>query len=73
MITVKFYGLLRLESGIKELPLEAKNLKALGQELAARGIDPKGCKILVNGEPARRFMKFKDGDTIQLLPPVAGG
>ena len=35
--------------------------------------DLKGCYVLVNGAPVPRNGKFKDGDVVQLLPPVAGG
>ena len=29
--------------------------------------------LLVNGKPANRFTKLKDGDQVMLMPPVAGG
>ena len=51
MITVKLYGLLRIESGIKEKQLEAATVKEALDRLAACGIDRKdliGCVILVN-------------------------
>jgi len=76
MITVKLYGLMRVESGIRELPVEAKNLKTMYQRLQEAGLDKrelKGCYVLVNGAPMPRNGTFKDGDVVQLLPPVAGG
>ena len=76
MITVKFYGLMRVESGIKELQVEAVNLKALYARLQEAGLklqDLKGCCVLVNGVPAGRKPVFQDGDVVQMLPPVAGG
>ena len=76
MITVKLYGLLRIESGIKEKQLEAATVKEVLAELALCGIDRKelnGCVILVNGEGAGKRRKLTDGDTVVLMSPVAGG
>ena len=64
MITVKLYGLLRIESGIKE------------KQLQNYGIDRKdlnGCVILINGKNANKKSKLTDGDTVVLMSPVAGG
>ena len=75
MITVKLFGLVRLETGIKELQIAAKNIpelkKALARVIPEEKI--KGCLLLVNGKPAGRFTKLKDGDQVMLMPPVAGG
>ena len=76
MITVKFYGLMRLESGIKELQIEAGNLKELYARLQEAGLDKqnlKGCCVLVNGTAAGRKTVLNHGDVVQMLPPVAGG
>ena len=76
MITVKLYGLLRLDSGIRERTLNAQNVKEVYEELAKLGIDRKsldGCAVLVNGKPAKKRTMLNDGDVVQLLPPVAGG
>ena len=76
MITVKLYGLLRLDSGIKERQLEAANVAQVLTFLESQGIsrrDLSGTVILVNGESATKRSKLKDGDVVQLLPPVAGG
>ena len=76
MITVKLYGLLRIESGIKEKQLEAADVKAVLEQLAHCGIDRKdlnGCVILVNGTGANKRSKLTDGDTVVLMSPVAGG
>jgi len=76
MITVKLYGLLRLESGIKAQQLEAGSVKEVLLALSQAGI-PKnkldGCVILVNAAPANKRTKLKDGDTVILMSPVAGG
>lgn len=76
MITVKLYGLLRIESGIKEKQLEAVAMKEVLDQLAACGIDRRdlnGCVILVNGNTANKRSKLTDGDTVVLMSPVAGG
>lgn len=76
MICVKFYGLMRLESGIKELSCEAESVKELFARLEEAGFERKalrGCYLLVNGEKANNKTELKDGDVVQLLPPVAGG
>ena len=76
MITVKLYGLLRIESGIKEKVMEAASVKEVLENLAACGIPDKdlcGCVILINGKNANKRSKLKDGDTVVLMSPVAGG
>jgi len=76
MITVKLYGLLRIESGIREKQLEAESVKEVLQQLADCGVNRKdllGCVILVNGNSANKRSKLTDGDTVVLMSPVAGG
>ena len=76
MITVKLYGLLRIESGIKENQLEASTVKEVLEQLQRCGIDRKdlnGCVILVNGKNASKRSKLTDGDLVVLMSPVAGG
>ena len=76
MITVKLYGLLRLESGIKEKQMEASGVKEVLEVLAECGISKKdlnGCVVLVNGNSANKRSKLTDGDTVVLMFPVAGG
>ena len=76
MITVKLYGLLRIESGIKEKHLDAPTVKEALIALADCGIPKKdldGCVILVNGASAKKQTKLHDGDTVVLMSPVAGG
>ena len=75
MITVRLFGLVRLETGIKELQVEADNVRQL-QKALTRWIPEeqiKGCVLLVNGKQANRFTKLKSGDQVMLMPPVAGG
>ena len=76
MITVKLYGLLRIESGIREKQLEASTVAQVLEALADCGIprkDLEGCVILVNGKNARKRNKLSDGDRVVLMSPVAGG
>lgn len=76
MITVKLFGLLRLDSGIKERQMEAGSVKEVFAALEAMGADRRaleGCVIVVNGKAENKRKKLNDGDVVQLLPPVAGG
>ena len=76
MITVKLYGLLRIESGIKEQQVQADSIKEVLQILSDCGLSKKdlvGCVILVNGNSATKKSKLTDGDTVVLMSPVAGG
>ena len=76
MITVKLYGLLRIESGIKQKQLEARSVNEILVSLTDCGIPRKdldSCIILVNGNSASKRSKLTDGDTVVLMSPVAGG
>ena len=75
MITVKLFGLVRLETGIKELQIEAENVRQLKKALTRHIPEEKikGCVLLINGKSANHFTKLKDGDQVMLMPPVAGG
>ncbi len=78
MIELRFYGLLRLESGIKSLCIEAGSIK----ELYARAEEKhpiltqdklKNCIILINGKRAKGNARLNSGDVVQFLSPSAGG
>ena len=78
MITVKLYGLLRLDSGIRELSVEAATVAELYTRLSEKvdritKKDLEGCVLLVNGKVSSRRAKLADGDVVQLLPPITGG
>jgi len=76
MITVRLYGLLRLNSGIKERQLEAASVKEVFTRLSHEGIPQKeldGCIVFINGKSANKRHKLADGDTVVLMSPVAGG
>ena len=60
MITVKLYGLLRIESGIRQKQLEAGSVKEILVSLTDCRIPKKdldGCVILVNGTSASKRSK----------------
>ena len=76
MIRAKLYGLLRIESGIKERQLEAATVKEVLDDLERCGIPRKKLEaavILVNGKNAGKRSKLSDGDTVVFMSPVAGG
>ena len=76
MITVKLYGLLRIDSGIRERRIEAACVKDVLRDLQDQGISPKeldACIVLVNGKPAKKRSVLQPGDVVQLMSPVAGG
>ena len=78
MITVKLFGLLRLDSGIKELQVEAKDVKQLYNAMLNYSDtftqkDLEGCTILINGSQGNKRSKLNDGDVVTFMSPVAGG
>jgi len=78
MITVKLFGLLRLDAGVKELQADAANVRQLRLQLPqlCSKLTPealRGCVVLVNGQPAKDRTKLTHGDVVTLLSPVAGG
>ena len=76
MITVKLFGLLRLQSGIKQQQIDASSVKEVLEALEKTGISRQeldGCVIFVNGNTANKRKKLTDGDTVVLMSPVAGG
>ena len=84
MVTVRLFGTLRLDTGVKELTAEAKNVKALYplviRELRAAKLGCavtektlRGCLVAVNGVQAGSRAKLRDGDVVYFFPAVAGG
>ena len=84
MVTVRVYGVLRLDSGVKELQAEADNVPELLRLLfeESRRIKPdsgvtmkdiKGCMVVVNGKMVKPNAKLHDGDEIMLVPASGGG
>ena len=77
-ISVIYFAIFREKAGInKEVVLtEAASAADLFQELQDRHQlnEPQGhCKIAVNDNLATWDSKIKDGDTVLMFPPVAGG
>lgn len=84
MVTVKLFGTLRLDSGVKEVTAEAKTVKelyplvlreirAVKPDSAATEKALRACLVAVNGAPAGLRTKLRDGDVVFLFPAVAGG
>lgn len=75
MITVRVFGLLRLDSGISWLELEGGTVGEILERLP-EALDKKKIgryTLLVNGKPANVKTGLKDGDELYILSPVAGG
>jgi len=79
MVTVRLFGMFRLETGLKEVSLEADKVKELYPLLAksaGRKFEKKyfeNCVVVVNGAPAGNQTALKDGDLVFLTTPMAGG
>ena len=84
MVNVKIFGVFRLDVGVSELEMEASSVKELLSKLpgAIREINPsavvdgkmlKGCIISVNGKQVKTSAKLQNGDSVWLVPAVAGG
>ena len=84
MVHVKLFGLLRLDTGLKELDAEAATVGELYPTLlreakrmkpattvTARDVD--GCVILINGKQGKKSSRLQDGDEVMLMSPVCGG
>ena len=84
MVTVKLFGTLRLESGVKELTAEAETVKELYPLVIReiRAVKPdstikekslRSCLIAVNGVQASPRIRLRDGDVGYFFPAAAGG
>lgn len=84
MVTVKLFGLFRLDTGLKSLRAEAANVKELYPILLAEAkkakpdtritaADIDGCIVVINGKQARKNSPLRDGDQVSLMSPVCGG
>ena len=84
MVTVKLFGLFRLDTGLKEIKAEASSVKELYPILLdeAKKVNPTtmitaadidGCIIVINGKQSKKNSKLRDGDTVFLMSPVCGG
>ena len=84
MVTVKLFGTFRLDSGLKELQLEAGSVKGIFPLIMdeVRRLDPqteltmkdlKSCVVSLNGRQVGMRAALNDGDLVILVPAVAGG
>ena len=77
MIKISFFGLLRINSGVKSLELEADSIKELFSKIEQEsGISVKtlqACTMFINGKEKKINQKLHDGDEIVFMPPVCGG
>lgn len=84
MVTVKLFGLFRLDTGLKQLSLEVGSVKELYPLLLAEAKqknpltkvtakDLDGCVVFVNGTQCTKRAKLRDGDQVLLMSPVCGG
>ncbi|MBQ1285573.1 MAG: MoaD/ThiS family protein [Lachnospiraceae bacterium] len=84
MVTVKLFGLFRLDTGLKEIKAEASSVKELYPILLdeAKKVNPTtmitaadidGCIVVINGKQSKKNSKLRDGDTVFLMSPVCGG
>lgn len=84
MVHVKLFGLLRLDTGLRELSLQAESVKALYPALlaAAKEANPAtkitaadidGCIVVINGKQGKKSGRLADGDEVWLMSPVCGG
>ena len=84
MVTVKLFGALRLETGVKKLHLEAGSVRELiplvCREIRRQRPDctvsEKGFRaylVAVNGVRASVRTRLRDGDVVYFFPAVAGG
>lgn len=84
MITVKLFGTFRLDSGIKEMQVEAKTVKDIypivmdevlrvNPDTTLTMKDVKGCIVSIDGKQVGVRTKVNDGDVVYLVPAVAGG
>ena len=84
MVHVKLFGLLRLDTGLKELDAEAAAVRDLypillaeakrakpSTKITAKDVD--GCVVLINGKQGKKSSRLKDGDQVMLMSPVCGG
>lgn len=83
-VTVKLFGLFRLDTGLRSLTLEADCVKSLyplllaearrvhpGTNVTAKDLD--GCIVVINGVQTAKNAALHDGDTVLLMSPVCGG
>lgn len=84
MVTVKLFGTLRLDSGIKSLQMEADTVRDIYPQVMAEirraapdaeitEKDIRSCMVSVNEKKANARTKLQSGDVVYIIPPAAGG
>lgn len=78
MISVRLFGLLRLDTKRRSLAVEAGTVAELLNRTAAEleladASSLEQAVVFVNGERAGLRSPLRDGDEVYLLSPVAGG
>ena len=74
MVTVKIYGLARLKAGTGAFECDVKSVdEVLNRIPNVTRKEAKDLVLLVNGKPAGRHSRLKDGDEVVLLAPAGGG
>ncbi len=84
MVTVRVFGVFRLDSGVKRmevdvasvkelLPLVLEEAKRVKPDTKVTMKDVMSCIVVVNGKQAGKNAVLCDGDEVMLVPAVAGG
>ena len=74
MVTVKIYGVARLKAGTGAFECDVKSVdEVLNRIPNVTRKEAKELVLLVNGKPAGRHSRLKDGDEVVLLAPAGGG
>ncbi len=84
MVKVRVFGLLRIDTGLKEFSTDAASVKdlypkvldeakKLNPETEVTAADVSNCIAVVNGKPAKGRSRLKDGDEVVFMSPVCGG
>ena len=84
MVTVKLFGTLRIDSGVKELRMEAGSVRELislvcrelrrqRPDCAVSEKDLRACLVAVNGVRVGARSRLRDGDVAAFFPTAAGG
>ncbi len=72
-VTVSRKGLLAEGASGREEPVTLQDGATTTDVLAACGLDPRRCIVVVNGAAVARGQRVSDGDRLQLYPAQAGG
>lgn len=84
MVHVKLFGLLRLDTGLREIDTDASSIRELypillsearraNPSTAVSAADIDGCIVMINGKQGKKSSRLRDGDEVLLMSPVCGG